>query len=736
MDLSNQIPPHGPLPDPNKKLLIGEGFRVLQSPLRFLKGIGSKRAEELEKFGLKSVEDLLYHLPFRYEDRREIKKIGDATIGRDETFIGELRRLQKKYNPRRRARLLVASLGDDSGVMGLLWYRAPAYLADSLAPGQRLLIHGKVEAEPGGQKRIVHPEFDILDADGMESLQKVVPVYVHPAGVSLTLLRKWIAQALSQYANYLPDRLPVAIKQRQDLFGLTEALAQLHQPGPTVDLTAFNGFFSPAHCSVVFDELFYLQLGLGLRKRAQSQEEGLSLSPLSRSLAARMKALLPFKLTGAQERVLREIDENMGSAQAMQRLIQGDVGAGKTIVAWLASLRVIENGYQAAWMAPTELLAEQHFRNVRQYADALGVKAALLTGSLAAKDRKAILQGIAGGQIPFVIGTHALIQEGVVVPRLGLGVIDEQHRFGVVQRLSLQRLLSADSGASVPLGKQPHLLLMSATPIPRSLAMVLYGDMEVSFLDEMPPGRLPVQTKVYYEKDRRRVYQTVIQELRAGRQAFIVYPLVEASEELAQVRDASQMAEKMRHGVFKEFGVGLVHGKMSTAERDNVMRSFRDGAIGVLVATTVIEVGIDIPNATVMVIEHAERFGLSQLHQLRGRVGRGSAAGYCLLINRAPHNDLAGKRLRVMERERDGFKIAEADLVIRGPGEFLGTRQSGFGDFRLANLVRDGRVLMAARKEAQAWLEKDPELTALESAGLREVLLHRWGQRLLLGAVG
>ncbi|MGB7950336.1 MAG: helicase-related protein, partial [Candidatus Binatia bacterium] len=343
--------------------------------------------------------------------------------------------------------------------------------------------------------------------------------------------------------------------------------------------------------------------------------------------------------------------------------------------------------------------------------------------------------GIARGEISFVVGTHALIQDGVLVPRLGLGVIDEQHRFGVVQRLSLQRLLSADT-VTVPMGRHPHVLLMSATPIPRSLAMVLYGDMEVSFLDEMPPGRLPVQTKVYYDRNRRAIYERVIRELQSGHQAFIVYPLVEASEELAEIRDASQMAEKMNQGVFKAFGVGLVHGKMSSVERDHVMRSFRDGAIGVLVATTVIEVGIDIPNATVMVVEHAERFGLSQLHQLRGRVGRGSAPASCLLINRAPRNPLAEQRLRVMEREHDGFKIAEADLSMRGPGEFLGTRQSGWGDFRLANLVRDARILMTARKEAQAWLEKDPELKGAESAAMREVLLERWGQRLQLGAVG
>jgi ATP-dependent DNA helicase RecG len=735
MNPSNQSLPNRPVPNPNKRPSIRESLRVLQTPLRFLKGVGPKRADELEKFGLKSVEDLLYHLPFRYEDRRQIKKISDATIGGEETFVGEMRGLQKKYNPRRRAQLLVGSLIDDTGSLGLLWYRAPAYLSNSLAQGQRLLVHGKVEPGLNGQKRIVHPEFEVLEGDGQESLQKILPVYIHPGALSLSLLRNWVNQALSQYARFLPSYLPVPTKQRQGLMALAEALAQLHEPGTTADLAALNSFSSPAHRSVVFDELFYLQLGLGLRKQGRRREEGVPFGSARQRLTARMRELLPFKLTGAQDRVLREIDQNMSSAQAMQRLVQGDVGSGKTMVAWLASLRVIENGYQAVWMAPTELLAEQHFRNVSRYADALGIKSALLTGSQAAKDRKATLDGIAGGKIQFVVGTHALIQEGVSVPKLGLGVIDEQHRFGVVQRLSLQRLLCAESGIA-PTGKQPHMLLMSATPIPRSLAMVLYGDMEVSFLDEMPPGRLPIQTKVYYEQGRRSVYQLVIKELRAGRQAFIVYPLVEASEDLAQVRDATQMTEKMRQGVFKEFGIGLVHGKMSTAERDDVMRSFRDGAIGVLVATTVIEVGIDIPNATVMVIEHAERFGLSQLHQLRGRVGRGMAAGYCLLINRAPRNLLAEKRLRVMERQHDGFKIAEADLAMRGPGEFLGTRQSGLGDFRLANLVRDAQILMEARKEAQAWLEKDPDLSSSGSSELREVLLHRWGQRLQLGAVG
>jgi ATP-dependent DNA helicase RecG len=474
---------------------------------------------------------------------------------------------------------------------------------------------------------------------------------------------------------------------------------------------------------------------LALRKRARAALAAVPLPSPRRDLVGAMRRLLPFKLTGAQERVLAEIEQDMTARRAMQRLLQGDVGAGKTMVAWCASLRVLEGGYQVVWMAPTELLAEQHFRNIQGFAGALKIKAALLIGSLRPAEKKLILGRLESGEIQFLVGTHALIQEGVRVPRLGLGVIDEQHRFGVVQRLSLRRLLAPDAAlGSMP--AEPHMLLMSATPIPRSLAMVLYGDLDLSLLDELPPGRRPVRTKVFYPQQRRAVYEIVAAELRRKHQAFIIYPLVEASEELTAVRDATQMAQKMRDGIFKEFGVGLVHGKMSNEERDQVMRSFRDGAIGVLVATTVVEVGIDIPNATVMVVEHAERFGLSQLHQLRGRVGRGSAPGTCVLINRAPLNALAAQRLAVMEQEHDGFKIAEADLRLRGPGEFLGTRQSGLGDFRLANLLRDAEILSAARKEAQLYLAKDPDLTSPESAGLREVLLHQWGKRLQLGAVG
>ncbi len=722
-------------PHPESNSTQQTNARILQTPLRYLKGIGPKRAEQLAGIGLFTVEDLLYHLPFRYEDRRQIKKIADSTVGQNETFVGRLTRLQKKYIPRRRAQMLSGQLSDDSGVIELIWYRAPGFLANSLAAGQTLLVHGKVETGADQRRRIAHPEFDVLDAaeDGT-ALQEVLPVYLRPAGVALSLMRKWTGEAVVGYAGNLASRLPKTTIERLGLLDLGHSLNRLHQPDRDADVKALNEFTTPAHRSIIFDELFYLQLGLGLRKQKQRGSAGIVLPRERTARMARMNQLLPFRLTGAQKRVLDEIFADMESAAVMQRLIQGDVGAGKTMVAWYSSLRAIDNGYQAVWMAPTELLAEQHFRSLKPYADALDVRSVLLMGSLPVKERKLALERVASGADQWVVGTHALIQEGVEIPRMALGVIDEQHRFGVLQRLSLQRLTG--TGSDDPLSGAPHMLLMSATPIPRSLAMVLYGDLDVSILDEMPPGRTPIKTKVFREKDRRAVYQLILDELKRGHQAFIVYPLVEASEQLQQVRDATQMAEKMRAGAFKEFGVGLAHGRMAAAERDQVMRAFRDGKLGVLVSTTVIEVGIDIPNATVMVIEHAERFGLSQLHQLRGRVGRGSAAGYCLLVNRAPGNPIAAERLRVMEKEHDGFKIAEADLKLRGPGEFLGTRQSGLADFRLANLARDARLLMEARQEAQAWLEKHPNLEGPESAEMKKILIQRWGQRLQLGAVG
>jgi ATP-dependent DNA helicase RecG len=418
----------------------------------------------------------------------------------------------------------------------------------------------------------------------------------------------------------------------------------------------------------------------------------------------------------------------------MQRLMQGDVGSGKTIVAWFATLRAIENGFQAVWLAPTELLAEQHFANLKTYADHLGLSAALLKGSLPEPQKKTTVQRIACGETQFIVGTHALIQEGVCAPRMGLGVIDEQHRFGVAQRMAL-RGLAHWAARSTPDRPQPDVLLISATPIPRSLALVLYGDLEVSSLEESPPGRLPIQTWLVREKDRLGVYQRIGAEIRQGRQAYVVCPLVETSERL-QLRDATRLAEELAGEVFREFRLGLIHGRMNSAEREATMLRFKEGGVQVLVATTVIEVGIDVPNATIMAIEHADRFGLSQLHQLRGRVGRGTQHSECFLFCSTDAGAEAAERLRIMQREHNGFKIAQADLTLRGPGEFLGTRQSGLADFRLANLIRDSRLLLAARKEAVAWLALDPMLQRPESKGLKAILHRRWGERLELGNIG
>ena len=586
----------------------------------------------------------------------------------------------------------------------------------------------------GAQKRMVHPEFESMESGNQEEREKILPIYLKPGGIPLGSIRRWLAQALDEYGGFLPSFLPDTIARREGLTDLARAMAEVHRPEKISDIVSLNEFASGAHRSIIFDEFFYLQLGLGLRRKYRTTVQGISFTGDERNLTQKMHELLPFSLTGAQERVLNEIYHDMESPRPMQRLVQGDVGSGKTIVAWLAALRAIENGFQAVWMAPTELLAEQHYRNLKGFAEKLAVPIALLTGSLSSGEKRDTVQGIERGETAFMIGTHALIQEGVHVPRMGLGIIDEQHRFGVIQRMALQHL-SGGRGASAPSLPQPDMLLMSATPIPRSLAMVLYGDMEVSSVDEMPPGRTPVLTRLFNEETRQELYRLVREELRKGHQAYIVYPLVEASEKL-QLRDATRMARELSESVFREFRLGLVHGRMNSEERDQTMRRFKDGEVQVLVATTVIEVGIDIANATVMVVEHAERFGLSQLHQLRGRVGRGKDPSRCFLVTYGGNNPDGLRRLKVMEKEHDGFKIAEADLALRGPGELLGTRQSGLADFRLANLVRDSRLLLEARKEALAWLAQDPSLTGNESRPLREILKQRWGGRLELGGIG
>ncbi|MBI4514544.1 MAG: ATP-dependent DNA helicase RecG [Deltaproteobacteria bacterium] len=704
---------------------LAAGLEALKQPVQFVRGVGPQRAEQFRKLGLRTVEDLLYHLPFRYEDRRAVCTVRELRLGEEGSVIGEIAHLAERFVGRSQRRILEGALKDDSGLLALTWYHQVAYFKNRYRLGQRCLVHGKVEAGPTGMKRMVHPEIDLeAEAQG----QGILPVYNKPAAMSVGVMRKIVQQAVSEYGARVPSALPESITRPRQVLDLTRALRIVHQPAREMDVAQLNAFASSGHRSLVFDELFYLQLGLGLKRRAIAIEDGRALARRGH-LTDRLAQQLSFPLTKAQQRVIKEIYQDMAAPHPMHRLVQGDVGSGKTIVALFAALVAVENDLQAAFMAPTELLAEQHFNTIGRWCEALGVRAALLTGEQPRATRRTLERELAAGEIQIAVGTHALIQESVRFKAVGLSIIDEQHRFGVMQRAAL-RGLGGDAGEP-----PPDVLLLSATPIPRTLALTLYGDLDVSVLDEMPPGRQPVRTLVLREHDRPKVYTLVKRELDAGRQGYVVYPLVDASDKAA-LRDATTMANELARTVFAGYRVGLIHGRMKGAEKEQVMRRFKAGELQLLVSTTVIEVGIDVPNATVMAIEHAERFGLAQLHQLRGRVGRGGEASTCILVGPAYAGDEAYRRLKAMERTSDGFKIAEIDLQIRGPGDFIGTRQSGLPDFRAANLLRDSRVLDDARRAAQEWLQLDPALRTPESAALRAVLQHRWAGRLGLAEIG
>jgi ATP-dependent DNA helicase RecG len=699
-------------------------LRALSQSAQFVRGIGPRRAEQFKRLGIATVEDLVYHVPFRYEDRRTVSTIRALRVGETASVVGNIQHLAERYVGRMRRRILEGVLRDDTGLLALTWYHQVAYFRGRYEIGQRCLVHGKVEGGVGGTKRMVHPEIELdpdLDARG------ILPVYNKPTSVSVGAMRKVVQQAVTDWAARLPSVLPDAVVNAARITDLQHALQLIHHPPREVDIDALNGGRSVAHRSLVFDELFFLQLGMGLRRRSVERESGLLLPDRGR-LPVQLRPLLPFRLTGAQERVLHEIGSDMATAHPMHRLVQGDVGSGKTIVALFAALRAIENGYQAAFMAPTELLAEQHFSTISRFTEALGISATLLTGELNRAKRRAQCDRIAAGEVQVVVGTHALIQEGVTFKALGLGVIDEQHRFGVLQRAALRRMGGIN-------GVTPHILLMTATPIPRTLAMVVYGDLDVSVLDELPPGRQPVRTLLRHEGERAQVYDLVKRELDSGRQAYVVYPLVDTSDAV-ELRDATTMARELARAVFHGYRVGLVHGKMKANEKDAVMRRFKAGDLQLLVSTTVIEVGIDVPNATIIVIENAERFGLAQLHQLRGRVGRGDGAATCVLLTPFHRGDAALQRLQALARTNDGFQIAEVDLEIRGPGELLGTRQSGLPDFRVANLIRDRGILEETRRAADMWLQADPRFERPESQPLRVVLAHRWAGRLELAEIG
>ena len=687
----------------------------LRTPLRFLPGVGPRRAAQLERKGLRTVEDALFFLPLRHEDRTRLVDFRSLQPGQVATCSGTIVGLSPPPPGRSRAPLVVM-LRDESGYAQASWFHG-AYLARVFTRGQRLVLHGRVTRFKGAIV-IQQPDYEIVESDDDERLHtgRLVPVYSLTEGLPQRPLRTLMWRIVDTFARDVPEALPEAVRERRRLVALPQALSDCHFPGTEAALAT-------ARRRLAFDDFLLLQLGLAILRSRTTRARGVQMSPRGQQVA-RLRASLPWPLTRAQERVWDEIRRDMAAPHPMHRLLQGDVGSGKTIVAALAVLTAVEAGYQAAVMAPTEILAEQHFMTFRQLLEPLGVPVILLTASLKPRERAARRAGLAAGEAPCVVGTHALVQEGVAFRRLGLAVVDEQHRFGVEQRARLRGK-----------GEHPDLLVMTATPIPRTLALTLYGDLEVSVLDELPPGRRPVVTAARTESKRREIYTFLRDEIARGRQAYVVYPLVEESEAL-DLKAATDMARRLAEDVFPDLSVGLMHGRLGFEEKDAIMRRFKAGEINILVSTTVIEVGIDVANASVMLVEHAERFGLSQLHQLRGRVGRGPWKSVCILLTSGRLTEEAQQRIAAMVSTNDGFRIAEVDLELRGPGEFFGTRQSGLPEFRTADLLRDAALLEEARREAQAIIAADPELRDPAHRALRASLLARWRGKLALASAG
>jgi ATP-dependent DNA helicase RecG len=687
-----------------------------QTALADLPGIGPQRAKLLAKLDLVTIEDaLVRHLPLRHEDRSQVIPLGRITVGEARTCAGTIAGISPP--PRGRGRMpLVVTIRDASGFLNCAWFNQP-YLARVLKRGQRLIVHGKVQPYGRGPLQMLVKDFEVVEDGEDEPLHagRLVPVYPLTEGLTQRPLRRLMKRLVDGWADRLEDPLPDRVRTARGLVALPQAIAAAHFPES-------EGEQGAARRRLVFDDFFLLEIGLAIRRQREGRRRGLAMNPTG-SLVRRLRASLPYSLTAAQERVWSEIRSDMAEPYPMSRLLQGDVGSGKTVVAALAALTAIEAGYQAAIMAPTEILAEQHLMTLGRLLEPLGVRAALLTSAVKGKARVEAAAAVESGEAGCVIGTHALVQGAVAFKRLGLAVIDEQHRFGVAHRAALRSK-----------GESPDVLVMTATPIPRTLALTLYGDLDVSVLDELPPGRRPIATFARTGSKRRQIYDFLRAQIGEGRQVYVVYPLVEESED-SDLRAATEMAERLQRETFPERRVGLLHGRLGFADKERVMREFKDGVLDILVSTTVIEVGIDVPNASVMLIEHAERFGLSQLHQLRGRVGRGPWKSYCILLAGSTSEE-GRRRIEAMTSTNDGFRIAEVDLELRGPGDFFGTRQSGLPEFRVADLLRDGAMLEEARREAFALVEADPKLLAPEHRGLRAGLLTRWRGKLDLAGIG
>ena len=684
----------------------------LNQSVRHLQGVGPKRAEILGRIGIRTIRDVLCYFPRDYKDLTRKQKISEAKIGADITIQGKIIGTETRTS-RNLKNILEVFVSDGSGTIAATWFSQP-FLAKKFRVGDTIFLHGKVTEYRYLQ--LLNPDYEILH-EGNAATQEgcIVPLYPLTEQVSQLYLRKITREATTLFAGHFEEILPDGLLKKNGLLPIGDAIRNVHFP-ENFDL------LKKAKDRLVYDELFILEIAMALRKRGIKDESGVSFK-VGKNVDGHIRKLIPFTLTQAQERVIREIAEDMRSSRPMNRLLQGDVGSGKTVVAIYAILAAIANGYQTAFMAPTEILADQHFRTLHNYLQHSQVRMCLLTGSINPRDKKDALQRITDGQIDLLVGTHALIEGAVQFKKLGLVVIDEQHRFGVMQRMKLKEK-----------GTSPDVLIMTATPIPRTLSLTLFGDLDVSVIDEMPPGRTPVRTLWIPKGKEDDAYKFILDEIAKGRQAFIVYPLVEESEVL-DLKSAVAEAKRLQTGVFSVLKVGLLHGQMKSAEKDQVMMDFKEKRYDILVSTVIIEVGIDVPNATVMVVEHAERFGLSQLHQLRGRIGRGSEQSYCLLFGTAKTPESL-ERLKIMTKTCDGFKIAEMDFQLRGPGEFFGTRQHGLPELKISNLARDFAILKQARNDAFHIVSEDPHLANEAHRKIKQKTLETFRDRLELVDVG
>ncbi len=690
---------------------------TLLEPVTALRGVGETLAERLRALGVQTVQDLLFLLPLRYEDRTRVVPLGELRPGRRAAVEGDVLLTEVAFRGRRQ---MLCRIGDGSGFLTLRFFYFTLQQQNALARGARIRCFGEARRGPHGLE-IVHPEYRRVDPDAADSpMEHLTPIYPGTEGVTQGRLRMLVGMALDRTGpRDLEDWLPPSLLADSQMPLLREALVYVHRPPAGAPVDVLLSWRHPAQRRLAFEELLAHQLSLKLLRRRIQSDPGWPLAGAG-SLQAKLLAALPFKLTPAQRRALLEIEGDLGLAKPMLRLVQGDVGCGKTLVAALAAARAVQSGRQVALMAPTELLADQHAQNFRRWFAPLGITVALLTGRQTGKARTAVLAGIREGHAGIVVGTHALFQESVEFSSLALVIVDEQHRFGVHQRLSLREKGSLG-------GHQPHQLIMTATPIPRTLAMTAYADLDVSIIDELPPGRKPVKTVVMAETRRDDVVQRIRTACLEGRQAYWVCPLIDESEEMPY--QAAEETAAALAAALPELAVGLVHGRMPSAAKEQTMRRFKEGAFQLLVATTVIEVGVDVPNATLMVIENAERMGLAQLHQLRGRVGRGPYASACLLLYRAPLSALARERLSVMRDTNDGFEVARRDLELRGPGELMGTRQTGLAQMRVADLLRDADLLPRVQIAAETLLRDLPLQVA--------PLIRRWvGQAEQYGRVG